>query len=159
MTSLASRIRGITYILLSITVFFSVLGFFTYYQVKQNEEYQHRLQFRELKAVSTDIANGAAQLREAISSYVGREKIVDGENLFSSATGALKKGVLYANHQTCSYHSNVVAPVVCLARGELITVTAMWLPSTVLQVKRFASVFPCRTLLRLPLKSTLSFCL
>lgn len=117
MTSLASRIRGITYILLSITVFFSVLGFFTYYQVKQNEEYQHRLQFRELKAVSTDIANGAAQLREAISSYVGREKIVDGENLFSSATGALKKGVLYANHQACSYHSNVVAPVVCLARG------------------------------------------
>lgn len=94
MTSLASRVKGIFYITISLLIFFSILGLFTYYQVQKNEEYQNRLQFRELSAVAQDLENGSMQMVEAIDAYVGR-KIVDGSTLFRSATGALKEGKLH----------------------------------------------------------------
>ena len=57
-----SRLKGILVVIASIMLAVTLCGVFYYFKVKQNENYQNQLHFRELQNISTSFNNGIGQL-------------------------------------------------------------------------------------------------
>ncbi|MDX2367009.1 MAG: hypothetical protein QNK36_01155 [Colwellia sp.] len=59
----SSRLKGVFVIFSSMLLAVSVCAVFYYFKIKQNENYQNQLHFREVKDMNQPINNGVEQLK------------------------------------------------------------------------------------------------
>lgn len=84
MTHYATRLKRIVLFIVTLGLFCALSAHFIYSQIKKNQIYQDRLQFRELKTVADNLLGGVEQLIDA-------KKALQGASL-SSFDGVLKGG-------------------------------------------------------------------
>ncbi|MDX2369318.1 MAG: hypothetical protein QNK36_13110 [Colwellia sp.] len=59
----SSRLKGVLVIFASMLLAVTVCAVFYYFKIKQNENYQNQLHFREVKGMNQSINNGVEQLK------------------------------------------------------------------------------------------------